>query len=404
MNINAQNTQDQHGELLIDGDINVSSERDNPNDWPDNSGENPAYGRDLAGVMMNGDFNDVHITGSVSVDATPYHLDLATGISAKGTQYQDNVSGIIIDGQNNTVTIDGGVDVSSAQTTTDWTAIPVVTGIDVSGSNNMVVLNGESSITARSASNTNIAFANISNSSSMYISEGATLNIDSQLSTAAAPLTDPHGIINISSQSTLVNDGNISGHYVSMMDSSIISLQDSAFTNDTLGTIDIDVSQDNTAPPIFFGIVQSDNSQVSNKGSISLTASDFASMTPTGVDDHSTIIAINSSMQFSAIELWDDSSAINEGTISTSGGNTWGILLTDTSTAENKGTINHEGVWKDQSGNNLNCDSDITRCFVALGGGMVVTDTAVGTNTGTINVVNAGTGMWANGSGSTAIN
>uniref|UniRef100_UPI001BD2D7AB BigA/YdbA N-terminal beta-barrel domain-containing protein n=1 Tax=Citrobacter portucalensis TaxID=1639133 RepID=UPI001BD2D7AB len=404
VNINAQNTQDQHGELLIDGDINVSSERDNPNDWPDNSGENPAYGRDLAGVMMNGDFNDVHITGSVSVDATPYHLDLATGISAKGTQYQDNVSGIIIDGQNNTVTIDGGVDVSSAQTTTDWTAIPVVTGIDVSGSNNMVVLNGESSITARSASNTNIAFANISNSSSMYISEGATLNIDSQLSTAAAPLTDPHGIINISSQSTLVNDGNISGHYVSMMDSSIISLQDSAFTNDTLGTIDIDVSQDNTAPPIFFGIVQSDNSQVSNKGSISLTASDFASMTPTGVDDHSTIIAINSSMQFSAIELWDDSSAINEGTISTSGGNTWGILLTDTSTAENKGTINHEGVWKDQSGNNLNCDSDITRCFVALGGGMVVTDTAVGTNTGTINVVNAGTGMWANGSGSTAIN
>ena len=189
VNINAQNTQDQHGELLIDGDINVSSERDNPNDWPDNSGENPAYGRDLAGVMMNGDFNDVHITGSVSVDATPYHLDLATGISAKGTQYQDNVSGIIIDGQNNTVTIDGGVDVSSAQTTTDWTAIPVVTGIDVSGSNNMVVLNGESSITARSASNTNIAFANISNSSSMYISEGATLNIDSQLSTAAAPLT-----------------------------------------------------------------------------------------------------------------------------------------------------------------------------------------------------------------------
>ena len=403
VNINAENTQEQHGSLLIDGDVNVSSERDNPNDWPGNAGEHPAYGRDLAGVMVNGSFNDVRITGEVNVSATPYHADLASGFSKKGDKYQDNVTGIVIDGQNNTAVIDGGVHVSSAQTTTDWTAAPLVTGIDVSGENNRVILNGDSSVTANSGLNANVAFANISDGASMYISEDATLTIDAQLS-AVVGAFNSSGIIALSNQAALVNDGNISGNYESLDFGSIIYAQDSVFINGEQGSINIDFNEERSTSPVYPNAVLATDSLVDNKGTISITSDNVASMDRTGVDAANAIDSSNSPIQFGAIEGTGNSTILNEGEISASGGNTWGIITVSDATANNTGTINHEGVWKDKNGNPLNCNSDRTRCFVALGGGMAATDSTTGANNGVINVVNAGIGMWANGSGSTVIN
>ncbi|MFJ7173441.1 BigA/YdbA N-terminal beta-barrel domain-containing protein [Citrobacter freundii] len=402
--ISADNTQEQHGVVLIDGNVDVVSERNNPNDWPANPGENPAYGRDLAGVMVNGNFNDVNITGEVNVSATPYHADLASGVSSKGTQYQDNVTGLIISGEDNTIVIDGGVQVSSSQTTNDWTAVPAVTGIDVSGTNNQVTLNGASFITATSASNNNITFANISDGASMNISEDASLDIDTHLSSPVAAQVNTKGSINLSDQATLTNNGDIYGHYESLYYGTIINAMDSVFINDTLGSINIDFSQSLTTYPMLLSVVSSDNSQIVNKGTIAITNSDFASIEDTGIISSAAISTAYTPIQFSVIEGYGNTTVSNEGQILTSGGNTWGIIGTDSSTISNTGTITHTGVWKDKNGNNLNCSPSIGSCFVALGGGIVTKGASTGTNSGTINVVNAGIGMWANGSGATAIN
>ncbi|HCL5250550.1 TPA: autotransporter adhesin BigA [Salmonella enterica] len=408
VHVTSNNEESQHSQLTIDGNINVVSERDNPTSWIDNP-DQPAYGRDLAGGVIEGAWNDVVINGSVNVSATPYQVDLASGTSGASSvydSYQDNVTGIIVSGENNSVNITGGVNVSSTQSTNDWTAAPLVTGIAVSGDNNTVILDGVSSLIGDSGFNGNMTFASISDDSSMVISEDATLNIDLNLSATASVFT-MGDTISLNNGASVTNKGTITGDIATNSDYSIISAENnSTALNDTSGLISLNFHKSSGSTNIFPNGIYAYKATANNKGTIEITSDAGANMSSSGVDNSISIVTNGSPMQFTAIKATSGSTAYNEGTISTAGGNTWGITTVGSSTAENTGVINHQGEWRDAEGNLLNCQNNIQRCFVALGGGMASSDSSTSTNKqgGTINVVNAGIGMWANGKGSTAIN
>ncbi|MFP2679028.1 autotransporter domain-containing protein [Escherichia coli] len=401
--ISSTNLAGKEGNLIIDGDVNVTSYRDNPMSWINDQENLPSYGRDLAGVVLDGNYNNVLIAGSVNVDATPYHVDLASGVSAKKREYQDNVSGLIISGENNTVSVEGGINIDSTQNTSDWTAAPEIAGLVVSGQNNTVIVSGESSVKANSAVNTNISYADISNGSTLVMETGSSLNLDFQLSSNANPFLDG-AVLLFETNSNLINKGVVSGYFEGVGGESVIQLTDhSSLLNETTGLISINIGEGLDDIP---SIINVDESSVVNKGEIKLTSSDYASMESMGIEASTTIVQVNTPMEYAAIRTLSSSSVVNDGLISTTGGNSWGIVSNDDSETINNGVINHEGIWFDSEGVSLNCNSDIARCLVALGGDVAALDSSTITNAkeGKINVVNAGIGMWASGSNSKVIN
>ena len=403
--VSSNNQEDQHTTLTIEGNVNVTSERDNPTSWTTDTNTPPAYGRDLAGGIIDGTWNDININGGINVSATPYHVDLASGISSVGNAYRDSVTGLIIHGENNHINVAGGINVSSEQPTHDWTAVPDVTGIEISGKGNVITVDGASSVTANSGINNNIQFATISNNSSMVMNETSTLDINLALSANALPFIDG-GIIALDGNSALTNKGTITGDITSVNENAVIRASNSTFLNDTTGSISLNLHKSPYSYVSYISAVVAVNSSVVNKGSIDLTSDTGALMNGSGVTVYGNIVEANSPMQFTAIRLNGNSTGLNEGSISTTGGNTWGLVTTDSATAHNTGVINHQGAWQDGSGNNINCQSNISFCFVAEGGGVAATDssTIINDSQGVINVVNAGIGMWANGGNSTVIN
>ncbi|HCK1071386.1 TPA: autotransporter domain-containing protein [Escherichia coli] len=404
VHVSSVNTAETQGEIFIDGDLNVTSLRDNPMSWINDTSSLPSYGRDLAGVKIDGEYNYVQIAGSINIIATPYHVDLASGISSKREAYQDNINGLIITGKNNAVVVDGGINIDASQTTTDWTAAPEVSGLAVSGEDNIVTVNGSSTVKANSALNTNMSFAKISDGSSMILAEGSTLDMDLRLSSNANPFLSG-SVIEIGSNADLINRGDITGYYEAVDSESVIDIyENSLFLNDTTGLISMTLGKGLDDIP---SIINVSDSSVINKGEISINSSDLASMESIDLNYNGGIVTIDTPEQYSAISANKGESVIkNEGTITSMGGNSWGIITNETSLATNSGVMVHEGVWYDSTGASLNCDSDIARCFVALGGDVSALDDSSITNVadGKINVVNAGIGMLSVGSGSTVIN
>ncbi|KNC91570.1 hypothetical protein GM30_22070 [Trabulsiella odontotermitis] len=393
VNITSNNTADSAGTVLIDGSVTVNSERDISLDVP--------YGRDLVGVAVNGDFNNIAISGTLDVKATPYYTDQAAYSSSL---YQDNVTGLNVSGNNNTVSIADGVDVSSLDTTTGWNAAPVVTGIDVSGQGNSVSISGESSYATRSGYSNNVSFAKVNDSALLTLNEDSTLSIDSEMSSYAAVLNS-HGIIQASNRSQVLNEGEItSDAFYSVSQLSVISGESgSTIVNTATGNISLAVDRSAYAQVASYPSALAGNSAtIVNDGAIQVTQTSGAAFNDKMGFSSGTLI--NSAYQFSAISGNNTSTVENNGFITSDGGNTWGIITTADSSATNSntGVISHSGDWKTIDGSLLDCTS--LNCIVAYGGAMASTTSSTSTNNGAIEVINAGTGMLATGAGSVATN
>ncbi|HEF0004372.1 TPA: hypothetical protein R8G44_004334, partial [Citrobacter braakii] len=397
--VSSQNDSAQNAtNVLVDGSINVKDNRTDPMAYPNSPTDPVPFGRDMTGLDVSGAFNNVTVTGSISLDATPYHTELINNGTIKGATntYQDHVKGLNVTGNNNAVVVQDGINLNSAIETSDWAIAPDMVGIAVNGAGNQVTVQGASSLTGRSASDGYMEFASITGGGLLILDDTSTLNIATKNNGSNANIFGTQSILVEDANSKFINKGDVK---VTATGGSFNSLafakKGSMIENSGSITMDatpITVSNGyivDTLAGIGSGtkIINSGDINVIHNKSANQTRYDFTS-------DYTPIANKISVLGISVTQPGVTGS--NSGTITTTGGNTWamGANMGATITNETGGVIVHNANSATQN-LTLQCNANLD-CISAIGGGMVI-KSGTATNNGAITVNDSGVGMYANG-------
>ncbi|POT68625.1 hypothetical protein C3436_27260, partial [Citrobacter amalonaticus] len=402
--VSSQNDSAQNAtNILVDGSINVKDNRTDPMAYPNSPADPVPFGRDMTGLDVSGAFNNVTVTGSISLDATPYHTELINNGTIKGATntYQDHVKGLNVSGTNNTVVVKDGINLNSATETSDWVIAPDMVGIVAMGAGNQVTVQGASSLTSRSAGDGYMQFADVSGGSSLILDSGATLDILSENNANSAAIFG-QSVSVTDAQSKFINKGNVKFTATGGASTTVVYNGNGAITENR-GSMTLDTTPLSLPSGVgytFVALAGEDNdTQLINTGEINVindkkadkkangNTSDF---NPTGPQSFVAGMSVRSGAK-----------ASNSGTITATGGNTWAISARPNSIATNEtdGKIVHNANSATQD-LTLQCSID-KACLSAIGGGMIAAGVeGVATNNGTITVNDSGVGMYALDGGS----
>ena len=388
--------------VLVDGSINVKDNRTDPMAYPNSPTDVVPYGRDMTGLDVSGAYNNVTVTGAISVEATPYHTELINNSKIKGNDndYDDHLIGLNVSGTNNNVVVNGGVNLNSTTETSDWVIAPDMVGIAVDGAGNQVTIHGTSSLIGKSASDSFMRFATVAGGSSLVLDTDSTLTIAPQ-SNGSGAAVDGGSIQVKDANSKFVNKGKINSTLTGGVLNLVVESKSGAASENS-GTMTMDVSPLNLSVGYAaVALAATDTgSQVSNTGDITVINNMKANKTKYISDNvYNPMSSIQGGGQIfvAGISVKSGATGSNSGTITATGGNTWGVGANDKGVVINEtgGKIVHNANSATQD-LTLQCSLD-KACLAAVGGGMVTAAGATATNKGTITINDSGVGMYADG-------
>ncbi|TGB75704.1 autotransporter domain-containing protein [Escherichia sp. E4694] len=409
-------------------------------------------GQSATGVNVNGDGNNVDITGNIKVDkdqladnGAEKFYDTSTGISIKGNNNntnvdgkltvvadsetttqsylkydggQENISGLVVTGDDNIINLNSGIHlVGEANQLTDGSAIAAqrkgygdVQVISVDGQST-VHLKGDSTISGDFPLGYE-SIIQLNNKAILEVDVGATLSMG-DITSYDHYNTPESRLIGVNSGASAINNGDIALRNIGF---ATVSNADSTGINN--GSITLEqyfYGQVQTAGAGFFA---TQDGNATNNGTITAKIMQQQSVMNIYSDLGSTTPAAfyNRASGTTGMESFINGSVVNtvDGIIDLYGRGTIGMLAIDNSTADNAGKISLDSLWVDVNDTttlNNNIGSADARDF---GVGMAVgTDTgsspkenAVATNQqgGVITVYNAGAGMAAYGASNIVIN
>ncbi|HEM7957588.1 TPA: hypothetical protein U2L63_002364, partial [Citrobacter braakii] len=397
--VSSQNDSAQNAtNVLVDGSINVKDNRTDPMAYPNSPTDPVPFGRDMTGLDVSGAFNNVTVTGSISLDATPYHTELINNGTIKGATntYQDHVKGLNVTGNNNAVVVQDGINLNSAIETSDWAIAPDMVGIAVNGAGNQVTVQGASSLTGRSASDGYMEFASITGGGLLILDDTSTLNIATKNNGSNANIFGTQSILVEDANSKFINKGDVKVTATGGSFNSLAFAKKGSMIENS-GSITMDATPITVSNGYIVDTLAGFNSgtKIINTGDINVIHNKIANQTwYTFTNDYTPIANKISVLGISVIQPGVTGS--NSGTITTTGGNTWamGANMGATITNETGGVIVHNANSATQN-LTLQCNANLN-CISAIGGGMVI-KSGTATNNGAITVNDSGVGMYANG-------
>ncbi|HHT8253858.1 TPA: beta strand repeat-containing protein, partial [Citrobacter braakii] len=400
--VSSENTSAQNAtNVLVEGSINIKDNRTDPMAYPNSPTDVVPYGRDMTGLDVSGAYNNVTVTGVISLEATPYNSKLVNDSTIKGNDndYDDHLIGLNVSGTNNNVVVEGGINLNSTTETSDGVTPPDMVGIAVAGAGNQVTISGASSLISKSASGSFMQFSSVADGSSLVLETDSTLTIAPQGNGNKNQEVGGRIIQVKDANSKFVNKGEINSTSSGGLPHLIVESQSGA-TSENSGAMTLNILPMNF-PWGYSGVVLAATdigSHVSNTGEITVInnkkANDFKYMTDVAYNPMSA--PRSGGWHFAAgISVISGATGSNSGTITATGGNTWALG------ANNKGTIINETGG--QIVHNANSETqDLTiqctvekPCLAAMGGGVVTAHEATATNKGTITINDSGVGMYA---------
>ncbi|HHT8253857.1 TPA: beta strand repeat-containing protein, partial [Citrobacter braakii] len=378
--------------VTIDGSINVIDNRSNPKADPKKVTGVP-LGRDMTGLDVTGSWNNVAVTGAISVDVTPYLIWLMND-TKKYPGYRDTITALNVNGTNNTVVIENGINLASNTDLAEWppSAPPYMTGIAVDGEGNEVTIKGESTITTNSGTVSSMSFAQVSGGSSLTLDSSSNLNIVSAiLNPQTSGSGNGKGITVDGAGSQVINDGNIDANIQLGGEYTVVNLSNGA-TLENNGTTKLDTTIPNGNN--FKAFFVDSGSSVINRGTFEAINNKAPSYGTTGISYAFSAIP-GSHTGLYGIGVQGGSTGINSGEIITSG-LVWAMAAGNS----NSLIINEAGATITQSANYVapKCPQNDDVCYANLGGGMSANE-ATAINYGTITINDSGLGMFATRAG-----